>query len=392
MSIPVRPVVRMRMPVPSETPASLGYRLPAEWEPHEATWIAWPHNPEDWPGKFSPIPWVYTEIVRLLSAVEPVHIIVQGRREARGIQVKLRAAGVDPERIRFLKARTDRSWLRDTLPSFVVREATTGDDADESDGEHSPVAAIDWKFNAWAKYDNYRHDDRLPKAISRYLGITRWKPRAEVDGAPARIVLEGGSIDVNGRGTLLTTEECLLDPQTQSRNPGLSREDMEGVFADCLGVRRTIWLGRGIVGDDTHGHVDDIARFVDPTTVVAAVEPDPSDPNHEPLQDNLERLRSATDQDGNPLRVVELPMPSPVYFDDQRLPASYANFYIANGVVLVPTFNDPSDRIALDILASVFPERRVVGVHSVDLVLGLGTLHCLTHEQPASPVSGGESP
>ncbi len=370
------------------TPASLGYRLPAEWEPHESTWIAWPHNPEDWPGKFGPIPWVYTEIVRLLTRAEPVQIVVEDRRHARKARRALETAGVGLDRVRFFEARTDRSWLRDTAPSFLVRDANPGERSVGT--EISPVAVLDWKFNAWAKYDNFRRDDRLPRKMARELGLTRWKPRVEVDGAWRRVVLEGGAIDVNGRGTILTTEECLLDSDVQARNPGLARADLERVFADFLGARHTIWLGRGIVGDDTHGHVDDIARFVDPTTVVAAVEDDPSDPNHEPLCENLARLREASDQDGRPLRIVELPMPDPVVFDGQRLPASYANFSIANGLVLVPTFNDPADRHALNTLTALFPDREVVGLHAVDLVLGLGALHCLSHEQPASPNSGGD--
>jgi agmatine deiminase len=365
----------------NETPAALGYRMPAEWEPHEATWIAWPHNPEDWPGKFRPIPWVYTEIVRLLAGSEPVRIVVEGRRAERDARRRLANAGADLDRVEFFHARTDRSWLRDTMPSFVVRALEAG----SAEADLSPVAVVEWRFNAWAKYDNFARDARLPRKVARHLGLTRWKPRAGGEGRDGRIVLEGGAIDVNGLGTILTTEECLLDPETQARNPGLGREDLERAFADLLGARHTIWLGRGIAGDDTHGHIDDIARFVDPTTVVAAVEDDPASPNHEPLRENLERLRNARDQDGQPLRVVELPMPRPVLFGGERLPASYANFYVANTRVLVPPFNDPAVRRALEELAMVFPGREVVGVHAVDLVLGLGTLHCLSREQPAVP-------
>jgi agmatine deiminase len=359
----------------TQTPAVLGYRMPAEWEPHAATWIAWPHNRDDWPGKFGPIPWVYTEIVRLLSRVEPVHIVVgDGAMKCR-VADRLDRAGVDPGRVWFFKAATDRGWLRDSSPTFVVK-----DDAPAE--PHERVGLVDWKFNAWAKYDNYHADRRLPRKLSKWLGLRRWVPRVEQGGHRRRVVMEGGAIDVNGRGTLLATEECLLG-EVQARNPSLDRAALEWVFADYLGIRHVIWLGRGIAGDDTHGHIDDLTRFVDPTTVVTVVEPDPGDPNHEPLQENLGRLRDARDQDGEPLRVVELPMPRPVAFDGQRLPASYANFYIANGLVLVPTFNDPADRIALDTLARVFPDREVVGVHCVDLVLGLGTLHCLSQQQPA---------
>jgi agmatine deiminase len=361
----------------------MGYRLPAEWEPHEATWIAWPQNKEDWPGKFGPIRWVYAEIVRHLSRSEPVRILVgSGKAERRAAEV-LGKSGVDPDRVEFVRCRTDRGWLRDSGPMFVVRDRSHG----SADGP-APVALVDWKFNAWAKYDNWKGDNRLPRFVADRLGMTRWVPRTTIDHESRRVVLEGGAIDVNGAGTLLTTEECLLSHE-QERNPGLDRAGYEQLMHDYLGVRKVIWLGRGIEGDDTHGHVDDIARFVDPTTVVACVEGNPDDPNHAPLRENLERLRDATDQDNRPLRVVELPMPEPVIFDGQRIPASYANFSIANSVVLVPTFNDPKDREALGILAGLFPGRTVVGIHAVELVWGLGTLHCLTRDQPRGPVSAG---
>ncbi len=367
-----------------DTPASLGYRLPAEFEPQEATWIAWPHHRADWPGKFGPIPWVYAELVRILSQVEPVKILVHDREVRRDAARKLKKANVDLQsgQVELVKVANDRAWLRDSGPMWVVQ-----DQANSQDSE--PVRLIDWRFNAWAKYENWKRDDRIPRRIARELGLKRWKPVVEVEGKARRIVLEGGAIDVNGRGTLLTTEECLLS-DVQARNPGLGREGTEQFLADYLGARQVIWLGRGIVGDDTHGHVDDIARFVDPGTVVVAVEENPSDPNFEILQENRERLRSATDQDGQPIRVVELPMPSPVVFDGQRLPASYANFYIANDLVLVPTFQDPADRRALAILADLFPDREVIGIHAVDLVWGLGTLHCLTRDQPKSPLHGLE--
>ena len=354
---------------PDPTPASLGYRMPAEWEPHEGTWIAWPHNKEDWPGKFAPVPWVYVEIVRLLSRVERVNVLVKGRSMQRRVADQLDAAGVDTKDVAFVKAVTDRVWTRDSGPTFVVND-------------NSGISLVDWRFNGWAKYENHRHDNRLPRTLARRLGMRRWVPRVEIDGKPTRVVMEGGAIDVNGKGTLLTTEECLLS-DVQQRNPGLDRAGVEKVFADYLGVSNVVWLGQGIEGDDTHGHVDDLARFVGPATVVVVVEPRRSDPNHERLQDNKRRLKKARDQDGSALQVVTLPMPAPVVFEGQRLPASYANFYIANGLVLVPTFNDPNDRKALDILASAFPDREVVGIHCVDLVLGLGTLHCLTQQQPA---------
>lgn len=364
----------------TETPADLGYRMPAEWEPHAATWIAWPHNREDWPGKFGPIPWVYVEIVRLLSRSERVEILVQGRTAENRAADRLGRAGVDLARVGFHRVKTDRAWTRDSGPSFVIK-----------DGDPDGLGLVHWDFNAWAKYDDHRRDRRVPRAIARILGRKRWKPLADPDDGegPVRVVLEGGSIDVNGRGTVLTTEECLLS-EVQARNPRLGRSGVEAVLADYLGTTHVVWLDRGIAGDDTHGHVDDLARFVDPTTVAIAVESDPADENHRPLRENLDRLRVARDQDGRPLQVIELPMPRPVAFEGRRLPASYANFYVANHLVLVPTFNDPADREALGLLASAFPGQEVVGVHAIDLVWGLGTLHCLTQQQPEPGGAAGE--
>jgi len=337
-----------------------GSRMPAEWEPHAATWLAWPHERSDWPGKFAPIRWVYAEIVRHLAGVERVRILVQDGELADEARRTLQKAGADLNAVEFYVCPTDRGWTRDSGPLFIK----------QSDGR---LAVTDWRFNGWAKYPNYRRDNRIPAFIARRLDLPRYA---------TGIVLEGGSIDVNGRGSLLTTEECLLSP-VQARNPGLAREDLERALAGFLGARHVLWLGRGIAGDDTHGHIDDVARFTGPSTVVAAVEPDKSDPNYEPLRDNLRRLRHMRDQDGNPLRVVPLPMPEPVYFNGQRLPASYANFYIANRLVLVPTFNDPRDRLALQTLSRLFPDRQVVGLYCRDLVLGLGAIHCLTQQQPA---------
>ena len=358
---------------PRAIPSTLGYRMPAEWELHAATWIAWPHERSDWPGKFAPIAWVYTEIAKYLARSERVCLLVRGRKRRKGIAETLNKAGVDLARVDFVEAATDRSWLRDSLPTCVV-----------SDRPGVPrVALVHWRFNGWARYDNHARDCKLPKLLSKALGSPRFAPRRP-DGT--RVVVEGGAIEVNGRGTLLTTEECLLSG-VQERNPGLDREAYERLFADYLGVNRVVWLGRGIAGDDTHGHVDDLSRFVDERTVVTVVETQRDDPNFEPLRENCERLERATDQDGAALRVVPLPMPKPVYFSGQRLPASYANFYVANTFVLVPTFNDPHDRVALDTLTELFPGRTVVGIHAVDLVLGLGTLHCLTQQQPAGQMT-----
>jgi agmatine deiminase len=348
-----------------DTPARHGFRMPAEWEPHAATWIAWPHNRADWPGKFAPIPWVYVEIVRHLVRGERVRILVEGSDGERRASAALRKADVDLSRVDFFRFPTDRVWTRDSGPIFVTRA-----------GE---VALTRWRFNAWAKYPDWRKDVRLPERIRRALGLRGWTPAA--GRRAGRVVLEGGSIDVNGLGTLMTTEECLLSP-VQARNPGMTRGELEAVFAEYLGVRRVLWLRRGIAGDDTHGHVDDLARFVGPGTVAVAAEDDPGDGNYEPLRENLELLRGMRDQDGRRLRVVTLPMPEPVVFEGRRLPASYANFYIANDLVLAPTFNDPMDRVALSTLAGLFPDRRVVGIHAVDLVWGLGTLHCMTQQEP----------
>lgn len=340
------------------------YRMPAEWEPHRATWIAWPHLEADWPGKLELIPWVYAEIVRVLHTREPVEILCHDAAVEADARAKLLAHGCDLSHIRLHQVPNERVWLRDSAPTCVQAK-------DRS------IACANWRFNGWAKYDNYLLDAAVGEAIARLTGLPRITPLRPDDGT--RLVLEGGAIDTNGAGLLLTTEECLLSP-IQERNPGLSRDGYERVFREVLGVRQTIWLGAGCAGDDTHGHVDDIARFVGPDTVALAVEEDPLDANHDPSMDNLERLERL---EGRNLRIVRLPFPRPVMMDGQRLPASYANFYIANGVVLVPTFNDKNDRHALQILAGCFPDRDVIGIPAVDLVWGLGTLHCLTQQEPA---------
>ena len=339
--------------------------MPAEWEPHASTWLAWPHRESDWPGKFELIPWVYAEIVRALTRHEAVNLIVPDEPTAAAATDILTRANADVGRVKLWPLPTDRSWLRDSGPIFV--KTATGE-----------RVALDWRFNAWAKYPNWQHDDRVPAFVATQLGV----PRVEPIHNGHRVVLEGGSIDVNGEGLLLTTEECLLST-TQHRNPPMSRADYEAVFAEYLGVKKVLWLDRGIVGDDTHGHIDDLARFVSARTVVTVVESNPADENYAPLQENLERLEGMTDVAGAKLEVVPLPMPRPLIFDGERLPASYANFYIANGMVIVPTFNDPSDRVALGVLAELFPGREVVGINCVDLVWGLGTLHCMTQQEPA---------
>jgi len=341
------------------------FRMPAEWEKHEATLLAWPHHEEDWPGKFEPIPFVYGEIIRHLTGVERVRLLVQNSRSERAARDCLKRVGVNLSKVDFTIIPTDRVWTRDSGPIFVR-------------GSMGKKAMLDWRFNAWAKYDNHRRDDNLPARLGKFVKTQRIQPMYK----GKRVVLEGGSIDVNGKGTLLTTEECLLS-KVQCRNPGFSRADYEKVFAEYLGIKKVIWLGNGIAGDDTHGHVDDLARFVNPTTVVTVVEKNKRDKNYVPLQDNLKRLKAARDQNGKKLNVVELPMPKPLIFEGTQLPASYANFYIANKLVLVPTFNDPADRIALSILAKLFPGREVIGIHAVDLVWGFGTIHCMSQQIPA---------
>ncbi len=345
------------------------YRLPAEWEPHAATWIGWPHNVTDWPGKFPPIPWVYGEIVRALARGEVVRILVDSAAQQTQASRILTKVGVDLARVDFLRFPTNRGWTRDFGPIFVRGE--------------KGLAIARFHFNAWAKYKDWKKDDRVSVLAAKQLKLPL------VD---AKVVLEGGSIDVNGRGTLLTTEECLLDPKVQTRNPGLSRYEIENVFRDTLGVTNTLWLGKGIAGDDTHGHVDDLCRFVKPGTVVLCREEDPKDANYKPLAENRERLLGMHLEKGASIEVIDLPMPAPLYFDGVRLPASYANFYIANAAVLVPTFNDPKDRIALGILAELFPDRPVVGIHAVDLVWGLGTLHCLTQQEPSANATARSQP
>jgi agmatine deiminase len=345
--------------------------MPAEWERHQGTWIGWPHNRSDWPGKFDAIPWVYADIVRHLSRVEEVKIIVRSPSDRTAARNILSRSHANLKNVRFHLWPTDRGWTRDSGPIFVRRDSAP-----------DPVALTDWRFNAWAKYPDWKNDDRLPDRIHKKLKLKKFTPVVERKGKPYRVVLEGGSIDVNGLGLMLTTEECLLS-RVQQRNPGLSREELEHVFADNLGVQKLIWLGRGIAGDDTHGHVDDIARFVSPDTIVTVVEPSRADVNYEPLQENLRRLRGATDLHGRKLQIIDLPLPCPAVFQGQRLPASYANFYIANNLVLVPTFNDLHDRLALNILAGLFPGREVVGIHCGDLIWGLGAIHCMTQQQPA---------
>jgi agmatine deiminase len=339
--------------------------MPAEWEPHEATWLGWPHEVTDWPGKFATIPWAFAEIVRHLSRVERVVLLVQDGGAEKQVRAILKKSGAALENVDFFCVATDRGWMRDSGPICVANDG----------GE---VAFNHFVFNGWAKYANHKRDALAVNKVNLKLQRQIWQP--EYKGR--RVVLEGGSIDVNGRGTLLTTEECLLS-KTQERNPGFTREDYENVFREYFGVSKTIWLKNGIAGDDTHGHVDDLSRFVNPNTVLTIVEENRDDANFLALRENLDILNTSADQDGRPLCVRTLPMPAPIYFDGQRLPASYANFYIANKSVMVPTFSDAKDRVALNTIAELFPSREVVGIPCRDLALGLGTLHCMTQQQPA---------
>jgi agmatine deiminase len=348
------------------TPREMEYRMPGEWEAHAGTWLGWPHELTDWPGKFAPVPWAFAEIVRHLSRVERVYLLVESRAAEKRVRGILKKAGANLEAMDFLLVPTDRGWMRDSGPLCVKN----------AEGE---VAYNHFAFNGWAKYANHKKDAAVVAKANKQLKRRVFLPAHQ----GRRVVLEGGSIDVNGRGTLLTTEEC-LQSKVQERNPGFTKQDYEEVFRAQLGVTNVLWLGNGIAGDDTHGHVDDLSRFVNATTVVTIVEEDPKDANYAPLRDNLARLKDMKDQDGKPLRVETLPMPRPVRFDGQRLPASYANFYIANKLVIVPTFNDANDRVALNTLSKLFPQREVVGIHCRDLALGLGTLHCMTQQEPAA--------
>lgn len=352
----------------TQTPAQLGFAMPAEWEPHEATWLGWPHCRTDWPGKLAAIQWVYGEIVRKIAEGEKVRILVDNAAMQAQAQRVLTRAHANLDNVEFFRFPTDRGWSRDFGP-ICVRKG----------GRKPEVAIAKFKFTAWAKYPNWHRDDLIAGKIAQKLKMRMFP----VERGDKPVALEGGGIDVNGRGTLLTTEECFLDQYTQCRNPDMTREEYDRTFRDVLGAKNVIWLGHGIVGDDTHGHVDDLCRFVNHKTMVLIQEKNTNDVNYRPLLDNWERLKDARLEDGSRPEVIKLPVPAPLYYGDWRLPASYANFYISNAAVIVPTFNDPADREALGILGELFRDRPVVGIHAVDLVLGFGTLHCLTQQHPA---------
>src|ERR1700687_3117975 len=356
---------------------SVRFRMPAEWEPHAATWLAWPHFRGDWPGKFEPIPWVYAEIVHTLARHERVDLIVNDanwEKRARTVLEKAEAlSDTLADNVCFHRCRTDRVWMRDSGCIFLTPPANHAD---------SELLALHFQFNAWAKYPNYKFDEKVGEHMAKTGGARVVHPfSVDSFNEKHRVVLEGGSIDVNGCGTLVTTEECLLST-TQQRNPPMDRAAYEQLFADYFGAPSVIWLDSGIAGDDTHGHVDDITRFVAPHTVVTMIEQNERSENYAALYANLGRLKNARTVDGRKLEIIEIPMPRPVVFEGRRLPASYANFYIANGAVLVPVFNDPNDRIALNTLAELFPTREIVPIYSGDLIWGFGALHCMTQQQP----------
>lgn len=345
------------------------FRFPAEWERHEATWIGWPHNKEDWPGKFTPITWVYSEIVKYISRGEKVRIIVESNQHKEKAEKILKSVDLNFNNIEFYILKTNRGWTRDSGPIFIKSD----------ENKKTKVAGVNFKFNGWAKYSNYKKDEKVPEYIFKKFKLQNIIPVYN----KRHMVLEGGSIDTNGRGTLITTEECLIDKKIQVRNPGFTKKDYEGAFKKYLGISNIIWLGKGIAGDDTHGHVDDLSRFINSDTILLVQEEDTADDNYSRLKENKERLEETKLENGKKPEIISLPMPSPVIFKGQRLPASYANFYFSNYAVLVPTFNDPKDRIALGIISELITDRPVIGIHAVDLVWGLGTIHCLTHEQPA---------
>ncbi|MGC4094451.1 MAG: agmatine deiminase family protein [Polyangiaceae bacterium] len=376
---------KIESPEAAVTPRGLGYRMPAEWEPHAATWLAFPHEASDWPGKFELVPWVFAEVAKKLCEAERVRLIVRDARMQKLARSVFERAGVDLGAVDFFVCPTDRSWTRDFVPTLVVSEGRNVPKRARGLGQRAKdgVAAVKWRFNGWARYKNHKRDEAAGAEVENWLGVPGFRPSALASGKrkAERLVLEGGAIDVDGEGTLLTTEECLLNGK-QARNPALGKQGSEQALSDQLAIDKVLWVERGIAGDDTGGHIDDFARFAGPGRIVLCEERRSRDPNHRILESARERLERARDARGRRIQLVRLPMPAPLWFDGQRLPASYANFYVGNAYVLVPTFNDPEDQRALGILSELFPDRRVVGIHAVDLVLGLGTIHCSTQQEP----------
>jgi len=339
-------------------------RFPAEWENQEGILLCFPHNGNDWPGKYGAIQWAFIEFIKKISEFEKVFLIVADKKLQEKVSEMLMMAHVSMDKISFIIHKTNRSWMRDSGPIIVQNG--------------SKREAINFNFNGWAKYKNYQLDKFVPSKVANHLNIPL--TQAKYKGKP--VILEGGAIDVNGKGTLLTSEECLLHPTIQIRNPNFTKEDYEAIFKEFLGITNVIWLGDGIIGDDTHGHIDDLCRFVNEKTIITVVETDTKSPNYAALQDNLEGLQKAVLEDGKKPTIVTLPMPKKVEFDGLIIPASYANFLIINKIVLVPTFNDANDRNALNIIADCFPDREIIGISAIDLIWGFGTLHCLSQQIP----------
>ncbi|MFL5728705.1 MAG: agmatine/peptidylarginine deiminase [Cytophagaceae bacterium] len=340
-------------------PKNLGYHFPAEWEKHSATWLSWPHKEASWPGKIETIYPVYVRFIKALTEGETVNINVNDEAMKTKAISYLQKEGVDLTRVHFFFFPTNDAWCRDHGPAFLVNR------------KEKKKMIVDWGYNAWGgKYPPYDLDDVIPTLIAKHYNIPVVNPG---------IVMEGGSVEFNGKGTLLTTTGCLLN---KNRNPHLNQKQIEEYLTGYYGVDQILWLGDGIVGDDTDGHIDDITRFVNSDTVLTVVEENKKDENHEPLEENLKSLKKMRLQDGKQLNVVELPMPSAVVFDDQRLPASYANFYIGNAAVVVPVFRDKNDERALEIIQKCFPDRKVIGLDSTDIIWGLGSFHCLSQQEP----------
>jgi agmatine deiminase len=356
----------------AKTPRQCGYRMPAEWEPHVGTFLAWPHKRGDWPGKPDAIPLVFAEMARVLASGERVILLVKDATEERLARSVFGRAGVDLSQVDFVRADTDRSWTRDYLPSFVVADR----------GRRRDVAAVKWRFDGWNRYPDHKKDDAAGVFAAERFASRAWLPEVVVRGKRRRLTLEGGSIDVDGEGTVLTTEECLLSSK-RARHAALGRAGSEHFLCEHLGTSKVLWLNDGIAGDDTSGHIDDFARFVRPGVVVTCSEPRRTDKNHKRLAEAKDRLKAARDAKGRKFEIIALPMPEPVTYGGVQLPASYANFYIGNAAVIVPVFNDAKDRDALGILAELYPDRKVVWIYARDLVLGLGTLHCSTQQLPA---------
>lgn len=340
-------------------------RFPAEWEKQQGILLCFPHNGNDWPGKYEAIQWAFVEFIKKIATYESVFLVLANEKLKSKVEAMLKMAHVDTNRVSYIIHKTNRSWMRDSGPIIIKK----------NDGQRE---ALNFNFNAWAKYKNYQLDKHVPLKVAQFLNI----PLTQVTYKGLPVVLEGGAIDVNGKGSLLTSEECLLHPTIQVRNPNFTKEDYEIIFKDYLGVTNVIWLGDGIVGDDTHGHIDDLCRFINEDTIITVVETNPKSKNYVPLQDNLKRLKNAVLEDGKAPKIIELPMPTHLEFDGVSIPASYANFLILNNCVLMPTFNDIQDRNALNILADSFTDRDVIGISAIDLIWGFGTLHCLSQQIP----------